>query len=688
VSDAKTDLLAIGEAYAELDFVVRQLDDGSLTVAVDDSLPDEQRVRIQATDGGLKASLIVTSANAGDGMPQALERLSSSVSGGQVCWHEGGVYREITLPWEGKFPESKLRSLFEGVDADVKRLRPDITKAAQGEMSWSDVASSPAPPADRNAKAKAMRLAGAGLGYEPQELEARSEKPLMPPSFLPGTGQASEEDRATLRYGAVGDVPGRSELSAADRSDSFRVERPVQPGGQTPFAVIGVLAFLGLFALAGVFMKLTEEKETPPSETPVATIPVNTGGEDGGEDGDEDGDDGGGGSMFDPGLPPTNDFGSDSSGTDSSDRDSSETRVPAGLGTEEGVLRVAGEPDAIARRRAVEHWLEFKMDRGSGARLRMLQALDRRIEHEVGLTLLKSFRERPVGVEEALECLDLANEGIRRLLIEQLANGAHAVEDAEVIAEMLAEIPDGEDMLIERSLIRLGFPKPGAAMRMIKKRGVIWVQLGEGNELVRNMIAKDLKQAKSLAKYPDEIVRALVCDFLAKTDDPKALGYVTPLLVDSSAKVRRRAIECMASLQSGKASWPLARQLVVEKDNRTAELIRAAISKLPAEETAKYLRALLKKKKTSDRMAAVKALRAMGRTEAVPILLRALRDPKENVQLEAVDALRRIHKQPLLANSVSQGVSEIRRAALSKASPKKVKKAARQLHYQVTGRFP
>ena len=68
-----------------------------------------------------------------------------------------------------------------------------------------------------------------------------------------------------------------------------------------------------------------------------------------------------------------------------------------------------------------------------------------------------------------------------------------------------------------------------------------------------------------------------------------------------------------------KTSWPLARALHLEKDDRTADMIRGALAKLPAQETVKYLKALLRKRSKDDRLAAIAALwRRTGRPRRLP----------------------------------------------------------------------
>ena len=96
-----TDLLPFGEVFAELDLVVRQLDDGSLTVTEDDSLPDGERVRVTSEERGLKASLAVVAApSSSDALLTALERISQKAPAVDFVWRDGQVWSESVLPWD------------------------------------------------------------------------------------------------------------------------------------------------------------------------------------------------------------------------------------------------------------------------------------------------------------------------------------------------------------------------------------------------------------------------------------------------------------------------------------------------------------------------------------------------------------------------------------------------------------
>src|SRR5690606_38766824 len=92
-----TDLLPFGESFAELELVVRQLDDGSLTVADDDTHPDEERVHITADEAGLHAAVRVLPLEA---PPAGLEESLAGLGGGErFVWREGYVRCEAALPW-------------------------------------------------------------------------------------------------------------------------------------------------------------------------------------------------------------------------------------------------------------------------------------------------------------------------------------------------------------------------------------------------------------------------------------------------------------------------------------------------------------------------------------------------------------------------------------------------------------
>ena len=92
-----TDLFPFGEAFAELDLVVRQLDDGSLTVTRDDTLPDSARVLITSGPSGLQASVRVVEASQSDELGAAMDLLSSGAL--RYVWQSGFVVCQFVLPW-------------------------------------------------------------------------------------------------------------------------------------------------------------------------------------------------------------------------------------------------------------------------------------------------------------------------------------------------------------------------------------------------------------------------------------------------------------------------------------------------------------------------------------------------------------------------------------------------------------
>ncbi|HBP22864.1 MAG TPA: hypothetical protein DEA08_34430, partial [Planctomycetes bacterium] len=198
------DLLPYGEQFAELDLVVRQLDDGSLTVTKDDTLPDGDRVHISSSGQGMHARLaLFPCAEPSELLEDALEQLNQRP--GIVWRYEAGqLLCEKVLPWapDFKVPTQTLSALFSQVQQAGDSQREQLRRLADAPPEG---APPPPPLGAAGGPAAAAPAAEAPAGEE----GAPVGEPL-PPSFLPGAGQGSGEG-ATQRYGAVRDVPGRAE---------------------------------------------------------------------------------------------------------------------------------------------------------------------------------------------------------------------------------------------------------------------------------------------------------------------------------------------------------------------------------------------------------------------------------------------------------------------------------------------
>ncbi len=645
-----TDLLPFGEAFAELDLVVRQLDDGSLTVADDDTQPDEQRVHVTADELGLHAALRVVAVDEPPAdMAAALEGLGTSE---RFAWRDGWVLCEAVLPWttDHQFTPAELEALYGCVAKGAAAQREAVERLARGEAADGPV--------------------------------------QMPPSYLPGAGQADKSQSLTSRYGAIDAVPGRAELGATDRRPSGRREpvsarlaapaaRAEGGGGASSVALVMVLGIVGLGALTGVV--LMRGSSAPSTSTATSSSSPTTGGAAAGDDDSpEERDE----------LPDSARDEEPSADPAPRPRATPEPSSPPprrSLDDEEGILAAAASPDAELRRRAVERWVELELDQEPGARLELLKALARRLDREVGALILQSLRDHPPETLEALDCLEWANEAMKRHLIQQL--GRPGTPEPDLVAEILAEQEETEDLLVEEALLRLGRPKPGAAQRLLARRGLEWVRLGGGMALFELL---PLAQIEPLASHADAEVRMVAADLVkAKGSEggKEALTLLLELLKDADTRVRQRAVEGLTQLEDPRSSWALARALHTERDNLTKDMLRSALEALdPPSAAARYLDQLRRKRQGSDPLAAVDALQAIPRPEAVAALLQALDDDAREVRVAALGALQALAKRPGLKDEVKKGILPIRR--LAKDADREVSRLAKQLHYAVEGRMP
>lgn len=620
-----TDLLPYGETFAELDLIVRQLDDGSLTVTDDDGLPDEGRVQILARPAGLVASYrVVPMAEQVDGLADVLGELSRDDVA--FVWADGAVRCEVTLPWteDHQFAPEALRGLYTTVTTSARDRSSALEAVARGELQAPDLVATVA----------------------------------VPPSYLAGAGQSDRGDSLTHRYGAVAEVPGQSEAESAERIQSGR--RPSAPSSSSsgPVAVVVILAMVGLAGGAVFMLKAKGPGPTTPPG-PEVTPPVE---------------------APDPPTTPT-----------PTQPEVARPKPPAPepepapavvtLNDEASILEAAGGPDAELRRRAVERWLELGLDAEEGAHLRLLKALNGRIERDMGLGLLNSFREHPVGTLEALDCLSLSNLAIRSHLIQEL--GHVTGENVDIVAEILGEQEETPDLAVEVALLRLGRPKPGAIGRLVDKYGVAWAR-GEGKPLIA---AVPISELIGLATASKAEVRLLACDLLQQAAGDDALSQLLKLLRDDVERVRQRAIEALTERADPKSSWALARMLATEQDSLTRRMLQSALEALPTGPAVGFLDRLIRAKRTEDRLAALGALQAIAKPAAIPPILRALRDSDRGVRLAGLKALQGLQRQSQLKGEIRKGILDIRRLAADTRDAE-ARRLARQLHFAVEGTMP
>lgn len=641
------DLVRVGEEFAELDLVVRQLDDGTLTVAADDALPDQARVRVLPTPSGLRAWQLVAALPPGQGsrVAAALGPMNQALTAGKLMVRGTEVRFEVNLDHPPPFLPDELHELFLGT-MDGAAVQRAPVEAIVGAHAPTVIAE--APPA--------------------------AEPVALPSSYLRGAGQ-KPGDAATDRFGAPGALPGRGELPPGERVASERsTGRLSSPrGGGGGLAVAG---FVGLLVVGGGAAAVWFVNRPAPTEVALVAPPPTEPAPAVTEAPPAD---------AEPQRPTTSIFDD----PDAPPPVRSAT-TPARRGTalsEEQVL--ADVQVADKRLEAVESWLRAGHDRAPGGRRRLLEALGTEVEADaaVGRLIMQNLRDRPLPLPEAIECLAVASGGVKRLLIVQLGettgpDAPQAVRALEGVTE------DTKDLVVEEALLRLGRPRPGAPLRLATARGVEWVVYGDGQPLLVALARTDVKQLASLFEHPEAEIRVVACTLVAGAEQPReALTLLAPLLRDADASVRRRAAECLTALRDARASWPLARALVREEAKQTRDVLRDGLTRLPLRETVELLKQLYARPEVSDRRAAVAAFSSIGKPEAVPGLVAALKDADRTVRLDALRALDAAYGQPALRPKVTEGLAAIRALGLDRTD-RDAWTIARQLHYQITGRMP
>lgn len=652
------DLLTVGEALAELDLVVRQLDDGSLTLATDDTLPDEDRVRVSGSPDGLLASLRVGQAQLGPALARALDALNGASPFGRWVCRAGAIRVEAHLPFgDRSFSGTQLQLLYGSLASAAEAEGPKVMAVARGEV-------------------------------DPRALQATLLTPVMPateklpPSLLPGAGQKGPDERATRRFGEedgvkVG-VRGALASQGVARASSARqsalpapmVARKSGGGGGGALIVAGLVVLaLGAAAWAG---KGWWESRNQPVEPPAPAFPP--------------------AQPLVPAPPVEPDPTPGPTGTTPTPPAKTDVPVPPSrIETEAQLLeRLEASPGEATK--LIARWSEMGWDKKEGARRRLLEALPKDAETPLApdatRALLKSMRDRPPDPFEAMDCYPLAPESLRRLLLQQLAQAGEGEEEvATFLGERLAE--DTPDKLMQEVLLTLGRPRPDTIGSLVAARGAEWALLS-GRALIEGAVEKDLKLVEPLLAHEDEEVRGFACGLLGRSKKTRdALGLLAPLLSDQSEKVQGRAVEACVQLGDPDASWPLARALQRAQASGATDSLRDAFRRLaPNKQTVSILVKLQARDSPTDRLAAVLALEATETAEAVPHIIKGLTDKAREVRLASVQALAGFQKsRPALRTAVEKGLGPIRTMALDK-SDKELSRLASQLHLAISGRMP
>ena len=671
------------EPLAGLGLTVERSDAGLLLSA------DPARVmNLSANGGDLVLAHCLEQAVADTELWERLDRCNRQSSFARFVARDGGVWVEARLPLGARDPAANQLHVACG------ELDRAIVGYGQSDAPGSTLAidaAAPPPAIDRGAvtamEPQAQRPAteptvafpvdaGDPTQVLPEQAPPQPASPVaetveLPASYMPGAGQAGSEDSLTRRYGRAAATPGRTE---ADRPNSARN----LPGhhGQRDLMIVGLALLLlgGLVIGGGVLIygmlsgEETQAEPGPPSpdtevdseapqdaptadpvdESPDATVPQPT---------------------RDPVRPPD-------------PPPAREERIPGDL---DGILRwIQAHPERTERgMRAAFLCPEFSQP---GGWTKLLDTLGSRArEPEVVKLLAHRVRSAPPPLEDCLVALPTAHGTYRGELIQ------HAVrcpaDRRDMVADVLSSLRDQDtaELEIEVALVQVRRPAPDSLQKLLGKYGEAWLVSGAGAVLLEGLAEDAVGSLAALAKSSKVETRRTVASLCGRATDPRdALKVLSPLLRDPDSGVRDASIESMVALGSPLATWPLSRRLLDEPNGNVASRIRAALHNLASTRAVELLGQLYGRRALRDRQAALHGLEAIGSSDAVRQILRALDDPKPELQLLGLRKLTNLQRQPGLKPHVLKGISRIRELARTRGGGD-VARAAGDLFTRLTG---
>lgn len=351
------------------------------------------------------------------------------------------------------------------------------------------------------------------------------------------------------------------------------------------------------------------------------------------------------------------------------------------------LLERAAAVDPGVRNDAVGRWLRLRLHERDGARRAMFKALGGpRLDPEVDGMLLDAVQSHPLGGREALDCLPLAPPRTRAALVQRLIRPDRGVP-AQEVAAALETLRDADEPWLEEQLLRLGHPRPGAVTRLLAARGVDWARTPEGKAILAHAPPAELA---ALFGSDRTELRLLGVALVVERGPDVALEHLLPAVTDLQPAVRQEAASALERLHDPRAALLLVRAVRSEQDEPTRVRLRRALAALPQGPTADVLLARLESPEPELRLDAVVGLELAPSPPGVSALAKALEDQDAGVRLAACKAL------GALKGSRAQGVSDalaraapepLRRAALE-SPDQELRRAARNVYFQLRGRLP
>ena len=672
---------ALIEPLAELGLTVERSNGGLLLSA------DPRRViRLSTRGGDLVLAHCLEQAAEGGGPWERLDRCNRQSSLARFVTRDGGVWVEARLPLGGRDPAvNQLHAACGELDRAIagygesgspgSTLALDAAGAAPGIDRGAATVKEPQAERAGTEPTHAFPVdAGDPTQALPEHPPAEPASPVaetveLPASYMPGAGQTGAADSLTRRYGRAAATPGRAEADRPGPALSSGQH------GQRDLLIVGVaLLLLGGLVIGGGVMTYgllsgePTQTEPPPSNTEVPPeVPHETTTPEALDDEPDlsDPEDPTPGRVPPPDPPPPR-----------------EERVPGDL---EGILRwIQAHPERTERgMRAAFLNPEFGQP---GGWTKLLDALGSRAsEPEVVKLLAHRVRNSPPPLEDCLVALPTARGTYRGELILHVVHCP--AERRDMVADVLRSLRDQDtpDLEVEIALVQVRRPAPGSLQKLLDTYGEAWLVSGAGEVLLEGLAEDAVGSLSTLAGSSRVETRRTVATLCGRAGDPRqALKVLSQLLRDPDSGVRDASIESMVALDSPLATWPLSRRLLDEPSGNVASRIRAALHNLASTRAVELLGQLYDRRAQRDREAALHGLEAIGSSDAVAQILRALDDPKPELQLLTLHKLTNLQRRPGLKPHVLKGISRIRELARTRGGGD-VAHAAGDLFTRLTG---